>query len=249
MSNDGDTGAVAWARPDPELTRAMVPGIRRLLPNLIVAGVMPVVAYALVRPHVGSDTTGLALVLIFPLAEIIYERIRRGYFEPIGMIAIIGITTGLVGAAAMHGNAMMLKVRESMLTGLFGLVCLGSLSARRPVMFVLGRSFATNGEPAKRAEFDQLWDLPGVPARFRFVTLVWGVTLVAEAGIRTVLALDLPTQGFLVVAQIVNWVILGSLLAFTIRYSRDSEERITAALEGLDPATVSAAATVEPRAG
>jgi hypothetical protein len=35
-------------------TSAMVPSLRLLAPNLIVAGVFPVVGYALLRPHVSS---------------------------------------------------------------------------------------------------------------------------------------------------------------------------------------------------
>ena len=42
--------------------------------------------------------------------------------------------------------AVLLKLRESVLTGAFGIVCLGSLLAHRPVMFYLARTFATGGD-------------------------------------------------------------------------------------------------------
>ena len=51
-------------------------------------------------------------------------------------------------------------------------------------------------------EFDTIWELPGVPRRFLFVTAVWGVALVAEAVVRTVLALTVATQTFLVITPI-----------------------------------------------
>src|SRR5207244_8991001 len=122
----------------PSAPLAMVPSLGRLAPQLVVAGVLPVVGYSLLRPHVGSDAVALAAVMVFPVAEIAFERLRHGRFEPIGMIALIGIVLGLVGAVALHGSATLLKVRESLLTGLFGAVCLGSLAAKRPVMFYLG---------------------------------------------------------------------------------------------------------------
>ena len=131
--------------PDPAMARAMVPSVRRLAPQLLVAGVLPVVGYALLRPHVGSDATALAAVMIFPIAEILVERRRHGGFEPIGIISLVGIAVGLVGAIALHGNATLLKLRESVLTGLFGVVCLASVFARRAAMFFLGRAFATGG--------------------------------------------------------------------------------------------------------
>lgn len=213
---------------------SMVPSLRMLLPNLIVAGVFPVVGYALLRPHVDSDATALAIVLVFPVVEILYERIRRGRFEPIGIIAIVGITLGLIGALAFNGDATLLKVRESMLTGAFGVLCLLSLAAPRPAMFYMGRMFATGGNRARMAEFEEIWALPTVPRRFRIVTLVWGVGLFGEAVFRTILALTIPTQTFLVVSQIVNWVVLGGLLWFSFHVNHTGTQQVVDLLEAAE---------------
>ncbi|MBV8979509.1 MAG: hypothetical protein JO086_01270 [Acidimicrobiia bacterium] len=223
------------APPAPDRTgTSMVPSLRMLLPNLIVAGVFPVVGYALLRSHVDSDATALAIVLVFPVAEILYERIRRGRFEPIGIIAIVGISLGLIGAIAFNGNATLLKVRESALTGAFGLLCLLSLAAPRPAMFYMGRLFATGGDPERMAEFEEIWQLPTVPRRFRIVTLVWGVGLLGEAVFRTILALTIDTQTFLVVSQIVNWVVLGGLLWYSFRANRTGEQQVVELLDGTE---------------
>jgi hypothetical protein len=212
----------------------MVPSLRRLLPNLIVAGVLPVIGYALLRPHVSSDAIGLAIVLVFPVAEIVVERLRHGRLEPVGMIALVGISLGLIGAVVFNGDATLLKVRESIITGVFGVICLASLLASRPMMFYLGRTFATGGDPQRVAEFNEVWDLPTVPRRFRVVTAVWGVGLVGEAVFRTVLALSIPTQTFLVISQIVNWTVLGGLLWFSVASTRSGERQVVALLEGAD---------------
>lgn len=209
----------------------MVPSLRRLAPQLVVAGLLPVVGYTLLRPHVGSDAVALAAVMVFPLAEIAFERLRHGRFEPIGMIALIGIAVGLVGALALHGSATLLKVRESLLTGLFGVVCLGSLVRKRPVMFYLGRSFATGGDPAQVEEFNGIWDLPGAARRFRFVTLVWGLGLVGEAVVRFALALTVSTQRFLEISPVLNWGVIGALVWFTTVSVRAGEREALAAAE------------------
>jgi hypothetical protein len=207
----------------PSMARAMVPSLRRLGPQLLIAGVLPVVGYSLLRPHVSSDATALAAVMIFPVIDIAIERRRHGQIEPIGIISLIGIVVGLVGAVALHGNATLLKVRESLLTGLFGLVCLGSLAAARPVMYYLGRAFATGGDPIKVAEFNSMWHQPGAPRRFRIVTAVWGFGLLGEAVLRTVLALTISTQRFLEIAPIVGWVTIGALLWYSTASIRAGE--------------------------
>jgi hypothetical protein len=214
--------------PNSASLQAMVPGIRRLAPNLVMAGILPIVAYALLRPHVHSDTVGLSAILVFPVAEIVFERVRKQRWEPVGVIAMIGISVGLIGASILHGDSLLLKVRDSALTGGFGVVCLASLGASRPALFYLGRSFATGGDRQKEAAFDRRWDLPGVAHGFRLVTVVWGIALIGEAAVRTILAVSLPTEQFLVVAQVVNWGTLAALLWFTISYDHPVGDRTEA---------------------
>lgn len=218
-----------------EHAAAMVPSLRRLAPQIVLAGVLPLVGYMLLRPHVDSDATALAAVMIFPLLDIVRERRRHGRFEPIGVISLIGIVIGIAGAVAFHGNATLLKVRESLLTGVFGVVCIASLGARRPAMYYMARSFATGGDADKARSFDEMWDLPGVPRRFRVITAIWGVGLLAEAVVRTVLAVSLTTSTFLFVTPIVNWTTIGGLLAFTMWYrSRGTEQARAVFADGAD---------------
>ena len=218
----------AVAPAETSMVQTMVPNVRHLLPQLLIAGVLPIVAYGFVRPHVDTDAVALAAVLVFPVGELAYERVRRGRLEPIGIIALIGIAIGLFGAIALDGNDLLLKIRDSALTGVFGLVCLATLVMHRPAMYYLARAFSTEGDPVKVAEFDEIWELEGVPRRFRIVTTVWGVALVAEAVVRISLALLISTQVFLVVAHVVGWSVLGGLLWFTVRHSRAGEREVLA---------------------
>src|SRR5438552_18284495 len=116
-----ERGAGMLAVNEPfDRSAAMMPSVRRLAPQLIVAGVLPLVGYMLLRPHVDSDATALAAVMVFPLLDIARERRRHGRFEPIGVISLFGIVIGIVGAVVFHGDTSLLKVRESLLTGVFG---------------------------------------------------------------------------------------------------------------------------------
>lgn len=203
--------------------RHMVPSLRLIAPKILIAGVLPLIGYSLLRPHVSSDAVALAAVMVFPVAEITFERIRHGRFDPVGLIALIGIVFGLGGAIVFHGDATLLKLRESALTGLFGVVCLGSLLGRRPAMFYLGRMFATNGDEAAVAEFDTIWERPGARRRFRRVTAVWGIGLLGETGLRAVLAFSLSTGRFLAVAPVIGWVVIGALIWYSATAIRAGE--------------------------
>jgi hypothetical protein len=206
----------------------MVPSIRDLAPRVLFGAVAPLVGYSLIRPYVGSDAVGLAIVSVFPVLEVAYERRRHGRLDPIGLIVLVGLAASLVGALVFNGDATLLKLRESLITGGFGVACLVSLVARRPVMFYLGRAFETGGDSEKVAEFNARWEIPGVAWRFRLVTAIWGVGLVAEAIARTALALSLPTSTFLAVAPVLGWVVIGGLLWLTTVYSRAARRKIEA---------------------
>jgi hypothetical protein len=214
-----------------ERPRSQVPSLRLLAPRLIVAGVIPLVAYNLLRPHLSSDAVGLAIVSIVPALEVAWHRWKDGGFDPIGVIAVIGLTFGMIAALVTHGNPLALKLRESVLTGLFGVACLGSLFAARPIMFFLARSFETGGEPEAVAAFNERWAVPGVPARYRFVTAVWGFGLIGETLLRTFFAMTLSTSRFLAVAPVIGWATIGGLLTFTTIYSRSQEARFAAQAE------------------
>jgi hypothetical protein len=213
-------------QPATDVARTMVPRLGSIVPQILIAGVLPIVGYALLRPHVPSDAVALAAVAVFPIALVLAERLWRGRYDPIGVISLIGIGVGLVGALALNGDPLLLKIKESLVTGLFGVACLVSLSMRRPLMFYLSRSFATGGDPEKTREFDKRWDMPTVPRRFRFSTAVWGTALVGEAIVRTVLAISIPTQRFLILAQVINWSVLAGLFWFTILYSRAGARQV-----------------------
>lgn len=228
-SRDADPVLDAPSGAGPQRVQAghMVPSARVMLPKVIIAGVLPLVGYSILRPHVSSDAVALAAVMVFPVGEIAVERVRHGRFEPIGIIALIGIVFGLIGAVAFHGDATLLKLRESVLTGIFGVVCLGSLLARRPAMFYMGRAFATGGDAEAMAEFDTMWERPGARRRFRRVTAVWGVGLLGETALRTVLALNVSTGRFLAIAPLIGWVVIGTLIWYSVAATRAGEREAT----------------------
>ena len=204
------------------LTSGMVPSLRSIAPQGFIAGVLPVVVYAAIRPRLSSDVEGLLIILVFPLAEIAYEAARTKRVEPIGIISITGITLGVVSALALGGDATLLKVRNSAVTGVFGAGCLISLLLSRPAMWHLARAFATEGDVEKQSAFDTLWVLPGIPVRFHLITGIWGVALVAEAAIQLSLALTMSTGEFLAASVVLNVTVLTGLIAATRAFVRSN---------------------------
>jgi hypothetical protein len=110
-------------------------------------------------------------------------------------------------------------------TGLFGVVLIGSLWAPRPLMFYFGRKFATGGDPARVDWWNGLWQYPGFRRGQRILTLVWGGSFLAEAVVRILLGYTLPVSTMVVISSILPYVVLGLLIFGTVTYGRRAGRR------------------------
>ena len=217
------------------------PSLRNMAPSVIGGAIVPLTVYYTVRSHVSSDATALIIAGIFPAVWVAFEWVRHHDIDPIGAITLFGFIAGVAASELLGGNAMVLKIRDSVFTALFGVVCLVSLRARRPMMFHVGKALSAGQDDEKRAAYDELWEEPIAQHAFAVITATWGVGLIAEAGARVVLALVLPTGPFLAASPVLAFVVFGGLFAFTLRYSAGQRQRA----DELDAAAATAAGVPE----
>jgi hypothetical protein len=201
----------------------------RLATQVLTGGVAPLLVYEIGR-HAGlADATALAISAAPPALAIVVEWVWRRVLNVIGAIVLVGILLGLAAVFVLHGNELLLKMRESVVTGLFGLICLVSMFLPgRPALFHVGRALAGAGDRARGREFAALWEEPRARRVFTVMTAAWGAGLLLEAGIRALLAVELSTGRFLTFSPVVGWVVIGSLLYWTITYVRASRARAEA---------------------
>jgi len=199
-----------------------------MAPSIIGGAVVPLTVYYTVRAHVSSDATALIIAGIFPAVWVAFEWVRHRDIDPIGAITLFGFIAGVTASELLGGNALVLKIRDSVFTALFGVVCLLSLRARRPMMFHVGKALSAGQNDEKRAAYDELWHEPIAQHAFAVITATWGVGLIAEASARIVLAVVLPTGPFLAASPILAFVVFGGLFVFTLRYSAAQRERADA---------------------
>ncbi|MFI8996170.1 VC0807 family protein [Streptomyces sp. NPDC053542] len=124
------------------------------------------------------------------------------------MLSVWGV--GLL-LSFVSGDARFVLAKDSVPTGLAGLIFLGTAVARRPMIFAVIRR--TQGRTAQaREELDQRW--AGEPAFRRTVTVmtcVWGVGMLAEAVLRLPMIYLLPVDaatGLSGLLQIATFVLL-----------------------------------------
>lgn len=243
LVDDQPTPDVAVPVPPPDTSNWQpgVPSLRNMLPSIIGGAVVPLTVYYLVRHHVHSDADALIIAGIFPAAWVSVQFIRQRRIDPVGAIVLFGFIVGVAVSELLGGNAYVLKARDSVFTGLFGIVFLVSLvAAKRPAIFYIGRLLSAGDDPERIAAYDELHDLPGGEHTFRILTMVWGIGLLLDAGTRLLLAAVMSTGPFLATSPVISAVFLGGMFAFTVRYAnvaraRGEELRASELLPPTDP--------------
>ncbi len=108
----------------------------------------------------------------------------------------------------------------------------------RPLMFYIGRKFATDGSPAGLAAWGSYWDRSRTFRRSnRVMSAVWGVVFLVEAAIRVVAAYTLPTSTVVALSATVPLVVVGLLMVWTFAYGRRSRARSRAEVMSYPAAT------------
>jgi hypothetical protein len=189
----------------------------------------PWIVYRLVE---GSTSTFTALLLstLPPIIWSVLQLLWKRKLDVISVLVIAGIAASLV-ATLLGGSPRLLLVRESFVTGIFGLVFLGSLWLPRPLLFYLAKATVAKQGVAE-AQFAGKWSIPGFRYTFYLMTVVWGIGLIVQAAVQVILAFALPIEQNLVVSPIVGYGIYFGLFGWSFWYGkrrREKGERLAAA--------------------
>ncbi len=196
--------------------------------SLIVSVALPLITVQVLLRTGTRPVTALAIAAIFPFADAVIGLARKRTFDPIAILSLIAIVVG-IGTSSITGNAGFAVAKDSLFTIVFGLIFLGSLAAPRPMIFQLGRQFATGGDPAAAAAWDARWEISGFRRTVRFITLVWGCALLLEAALRIVAAFTLPVTTSTIVSPVLQVITFATLILWTTRYAQAVQRRLARA--------------------
>jgi hypothetical protein len=189
----------------------------------------PLAAYSLLRSAGQSAVTALVLSGALPAVGVIAGLIRHRRVDAIGVLVLAGIAVGAV-LGLVSGNPRIVLVEGSVPTAVFGLLCLGSLWARRPLIYRFAVEFIGAGTPKGR-DFESLWQYQGFRHAFRLYTIVWGVAYLAEAVARVIVVETTSTGTALTVSKVMPYAVGAAIVAWMIahgRHARREGERLAA---------------------
>jgi hypothetical protein len=169
--------------------------------DMFVSGILPWISVFVLQHYGVTIVRALAISTIFPIADGAYSLLRRHRLDGVGTINICFLLASIV-LTFVSGDVHILLLKGAALTGVFSLVCLGSLLAPKPLMFFLGRQMSTRDDP-----------------------------VLLEVVVRVTTAYTLPPLTVIALAPFITYGVLALLIVWTIAYSNAMERKYEGAGE------------------
>lgn len=186
--------------------------------TLLINGIVPWGIYVWTSDYM-SSFAALSIATMVPLVDNLVHLIRHRKLDVFGSLMSLTFVLTLV-LIALGGSEQVLLIRESMITGAVGLIFLGSLIFKRPLMFYLAMRFIGN------PDFEGNWQYDYFRYVMRLMTFVWGTILLIEAAVRTIMVYQLTTAQFLALSNFVLYGFIGAAIAWTVLYRRYSAKKL-----------------------
>lgn len=159
---------------------------------------------------------------LYLVAKIVLSWLWRRGVDVVGVGVLGGIGGGLLLAVLTHDPRFAL-VRAAPAFALFGAACFVSLFAKRPLMFFVARAFASDGDRARAAAWNERLALPAFRRAMRRVTIVWGAGTLAEAAAGVAAAFLLPARLVFIAEPVIAFAVVAALLAWTRALQRRAQ--------------------------
>ena len=204
---------------DPRLTQAVAylraHGLKLGL-EVVVNFLLPFLIYDHWRDSLG-DVKALMASSIPPILWSVVEFARLRKVDAMSVLVIAGIVLSLL-AFIGGGGVKVLQLRENLVTGLIGLVFLGSAAIGKPVVYELARASMMRKGPDGAAELEAVRDNIHVRRVMTVCTVVWGGGLVAICGVCCALVFMVSIKTYLLINGPVSYGLAGLIIAWNVWY-------------------------------
>lgn len=187
--------------------------------SAVISHFVPLIAYFAIRPHAASDTDALAIAWFIPLVWTLGSSVWYRRLDVFGLLGIVFYGIALFISVYFGVGALPLKLHHAAMRVVVGLVCLISAAVGRPALLLVAR-FVTRAAGADEAAVAVANPRSRISKALRFMTLVVGVTSLADAALQTALALTLSTGEFLIATFVAHLVTAVSFIAVGLLYLR-----------------------------
>jgi len=177
---------------------------------------LPFVVYVCCESRL-SPSRALIAAAAPPLIWVVIEFVRRRRIDALSILVLAGIGLSLL-AFIGGGSIRFLQLREKLVTAMVGLIFLGSAAIGYPLMYQLGRAAIRRRNPIELGEFEALKDNVQFRRTLMTMTLVWGIALMAEAAVATILVFMFSVRQYLLIGPALGYATMGTVGGWSFLY-------------------------------
>lgn len=176
----------------------------------------PLAAFRVCRSAGLDEVWSLVLAGSLPGIGVLVDYVRWRTIDVVGVVVLSGIGLSIV-LALVTDDPKAVLLESAALTAAFGVACLLSLPARRPLIFYLGQAFYGGRHSSEGAELDADYE-QYEEARFvwRVITVAWGLAHIALAAVLAAVVQTSSMSTALTFNRTVPWIITGGLIAWSV---------------------------------
>jgi hypothetical protein len=192
--------------------------------GLLVDVGLPMAAYYSLRSFGVSEYLSLVAGAGVAGLRLLTVAFRARRFEPFAGFMLLTYLLSLP-LTLLSGDGRFLVIKDSLGTGITGLIFLATCFIGKPAIFYAAKRFRSAGDGAEA--WDGLWQSnAGFRRTFTFMTSVWAVVLLVEAAARIVLAFMLPIDVMVGVSAVLGIGAIALLLMWTLTYAARRQRRL-----------------------
>ncbi len=135
----------------------------------------------------------LALSGVVPLARTLQQFAKHRTLNGLALVVLVTNVVGML-LTFVSGDARMMIAKDSLGSGITGLVILASAFTAAPIMTKTIQPFLTRGKAENEAAWERLAGTPRFEKIMRRTSVIWGIGFVLESAARIVGAFTLPIE-------------------------------------------------------
>jgi len=199
----------------------------QVLLEALVNFILPFVIYTYAEAPLG-EVRALLASSAPPILWSLVEFARHRRIDALSLLVVSGIILSLL-AMIGGGGARFLQLREKLVTGVIGLVFLGSALIGKPLVYQLARASMRRKSEGEAQHFETLQANAGFRRTMTLMTVVWGAGLLVDVAISVVLVFTLSIRDYLIVNPILGYGTIGGLSLWSFLYGQRARRRGEAA--------------------
>lgn len=191
--------------------------VKSILKSIFINGFLTYITYVILSSYF-SNLTSLIIAVLIPILENIFLFVKNKNVDIFGIFMFISILFSIIGLL-FGGDEKIILLRESIVTGIMGVIMLFSLMFSKPIIYYFAIKFTTSDDDKSKSEFNEKWETSIIFRNtMKRLTLMWGLILVIECGVKIYLVYILKTKTILLISPFIFYGSIIMAIIFTKNY-------------------------------